>query len=230
MSDDDVTMEGGDAAWQQVVGELRRAPRVDAAAIDRLMERVVAGGAALAVTDGGAPLGATRRRGVVAWLLQPRMVALTPAHAIAAALLLTVAIGGALRWRPASARVAAGDTVVAPPAKVAAPGSGVPVTEVAQPGSAPAGSRRVVQFVFVSRDARDVAIVGDFNDWQAGATPLRRVSPTGMWTVEVGLEPGRYTYAFVVDGTRWVPDEAAPRARDDEFGGERSIIYVRTQS
>ena len=217
MTDDMKTM-GNDAGWARGVGELRRAPRVEAAAIDRVMADVLA--APAIVDDASRPRLASTRGRVIAWLVRPRTVALTPLHAIAAALLVTVAVGGALRWWPSPARVAASDSVTTTHALPAVPARTVSAAD----------PRRVVQFVFVSHDAREVAIVGDFNDWRPGATKLTRASARGVWTVEVGLEPGRYTYAFVVDGTRWVPDEAAPRARDDEFGGEKSVIYVRKQT
>jgi len=42
----------------------------------------------------------------------------------------------------------------------------------------------------------------------------------------VPLAPGRYRYAFLVDGSRWLADPAAPRARDDEFGTPSSVVTV----
>ncbi len=40
------------------------------------------------------------------------------------------------------------------------------------------------------------------------------------------LAPGRYQYAFVVDGRRFVADPAAPRAVDDDFGQPSSVVTV----
>lgn len=79
------------------------------------------------------------------------------------------------------------------------------------------------QFVLVAPAARSVSLVGDFNDWAVGATPLVRQGD--VWTVEVPLGDGRHAYSFVVDG-EWVADATAPRAADADFGRPSSIVLV----
>jgi hypothetical protein len=74
--------------------------------------------------------------------------------------------------------------------------------------------------------ASHVMVVGDFNDWDPAATPLRRGNEGGTWTVELRLPPGRYRYTFLVDGRRWVPDPEEPRAADDDFGAPMSVLTV----
>lgn len=82
-----------------------------------------------------------------------------------------------------------------------------------------------VQFVHLAPDARAVSLVGDFNDWEPGATPLRRSGPNGVWTAVVTLAPGRHAYAFLVDDV-WMADPIAPRAPDDGFGTPSSVVVV----
>ena len=96
----------------------------------------------------------------------------------------------------------------------------------ARPAPAEATSRQF-QFVVVAPRATRVALVGDFNDWDATRTPMRP-SPRGgsVWTAVLPLSPGRYRYAFLVDGSRWLADPAAPHARDDEFGAPSSVVTV----
>lgn len=100
-----------------------------------------------------------------------------------------------------------------------------------QQSSAVAAKRdtvHVVRFVFVDTSARSVALVGAFNHWEKGATLLRGTDDTGVWTVDVPLEPGRHEYAFVVydeNGERWVADPLGEPVRDD-FGTESSVISV----
>ena len=67
--------------------------------------------------------------------------------------------------------------------------------------------------------------MGDFNDWNPAATPLHRASD-GVWSVTVPLRPGRYRYTFIVDGTRWRRDPAAPPALEDDFGAPTSVITI----
>lgn len=88
------------------------------------------------------------------------------------------------------------------------------------------GDRTPVEFLLVAPRAASVMLVGDFNDWTASATPLRSAAAGGLWTVTVPLAPGRYRYAFVVDGKRWQPDPSAPPAPDDEFGSPASVVTV----
>jgi CubicO group peptidase (beta-lactamase class C family) len=52
-------------------------------------------------------------------------------------------------------------------------------------------------------NARNVQLVGDFNDWNDFTLPMRWVD--GAWTIKVNLKPGKHEYKFVVDGM-WLPD------------------------
>lgn len=91
-------------------------------------------------------------------------------------------------------------------------------------GDTPAPAQ--VQFVFVDAGAATVAVVGDFNDWDPGASPLSRAQPGSLWVVTIPLVPGRHRYAFVVDGRRWMPDPGAPRAVGDDFDTPSSVVTV----
>jgi hypothetical protein len=86
-------------------------------------------------------------------------------------------------------------------------------------------AEQMMKFVFVTPSASSVAIVGDFNDWEEGKSPLRRVSEQ-VWAITIPLAPGRYHYTFVVDGTQWVADPLAPRTLEDDFGRPNSVITV----
>ena len=97
--------------------------------------------------------------------------------------------------------------------------SPVTVQQVATAAATSANFR----FVYVAPGAATVSVVGDFNQWNPTAMPLRRLGD-GTWIVDVPLSPGRYAYAFMVDG-RIVVDPAAPRAGGDF--GENSILMVR---
>lgn len=82
----------------------------------------------------------------------------------------------------------------------------------------------MVRFVLADADARTVSLVGDFNDWEKRATPLRSAKP-GVWSAQVALKPGRHEYAFVVDGKRWVADPSADHVADD-FDTPSSVVTV----
>lgn len=84
---------------------------------------------------------------------------------------------------------------------------------------------RLVRLMFDDPGARQVAVVGDFNGWRAGDTPLARDAATHRWSATLALRDGAHRYAFVVDGTRWVPDPSAERVRADD-GRVYSLLHV----
>jgi hypothetical protein len=75
---------------------------------------------------------------------------------------------------------------------------------------------RLVRLIFDDPGARHVAVAGDFNRWQSAATPLRREGQSRRWSVVVAMHDGEHRYAFVVDGTRFVPDPTTARVRGDD--------------
>ncbi len=80
------------------------------------------------------------------------------------------------------------------------------------------------QFVLVAPQAASVSLVGDFNDWDPARAPMQTAQ--GVWATVVRLAPGRYRYAFLVNGVEWRADPGAPSARDDEFGTPSSVVTV----
>lgn len=103
-------------------------------------------------------------------------------------------------------------------------------------GDAPAAARHdvtnghapgvPVTFVLRTADAARVNLVGDFNSWDAEATPLVHDGSRDLWVVELQLASGMHTYAFVVDGHEWHTDPSAPLAADATFGGKTSVLVV----
>jgi len=98
----------------------------------------------------------------------------------------------------------------------------LPRTERSAP-SLTASTNREVLFVVPALDAENVAVLGDFNGWEA--TPLSDDNHDGIWTVSIPLSPGRYEYAFIIDGRWWGQDPLA-----DEyvrtFGQYSSVRYI----
>jgi len=86
------------------------------------------------------------------------------------------------------------------------------------------GTRPVL--IRLAAPASRVAVVGDFNDWDPAATPLRRGGDGATWTVELHLKPGRYHYTFLIDGRRWASDPDGPRAVESDFGAPVSVLTV----
>jgi hypothetical protein len=87
-----------------------------------------------------------------------------------------------------------------------------------------------VQFVLVAPDAKKVAVVGDFNGWDAShAAYQAQHRGGGVWSVTAPVPVGHHRYSFVVDDSLWIADPSAPRATDNDFGVTNSAIVVSNQ-
>ena len=75
--------------------------------------------------------------------------------------------------------------------------------------------------------ANNVSVAGDFNKWQVGASVMSK-QEGGVWTIDIPLKPGVYSYMFVVDGKAWVTDPDAETYQDDGFGNKNAVMRVRT--
>lgn len=143
---------------------------------------------------------------VLAWIVRPRVLRLSPLTGLAAAAGIAIAALSLDRARPDERMPQ--------------------VTASAPAAAAGADTVKLVQFMLVAPSAKTVSVVGDFNDWDPAATPLREAADAGVWTITVPLSAGRHQYVFMVDGNRWTPDPAAPVAVEDDFGMPNSVITV----
>ncbi len=84
-----------------------------------------------------------------------------------------------------------------------------------------------VQFVLVAPDAKTVQVVGDFNGWDSShAAYAASNRGGGVWSLTTPIPPGHHRYGFLVDDSLWVPDPAAPRVADEDFGLPNSALVV----
>jgi hypothetical protein len=183
---------------QEIVAEARRPVMVDPGARQRLLEAIRA-----------EPLPQRRGR-LVSLLMEPKRLSLPPLATIAmAAGLVGIGVLGGL----AIHRDGRLSTDGAPP-----PVAGPRLPESVTP--------RAVKFILIAPKAARVSLVGDFNGWDASKNPMTAQDTDGTWTVFVPLQPGLHTYSFVVDGTNFVADPAAPIAPDDGYGHKSSVVLV----
>lgn len=87
-----------------------------------------------------------------------------------------------------------------------------------------AGSAVTVRLNFYSPQARAVSVAGDFNKWKTDADKMNGTD--GMWSIDLKLTPGVYSYSFVVDGKSWVADPGAQSYADDGFGARNAVLRV----
>jgi 1,4-alpha-glucan branching enzyme len=74
-------------------------------------------------------------------------------------------------------------------------------------------------------DAQSAYLVGDFNDWDHKAMPMKKQK--GQFTLTIELTPGReYQFRYLVNGAVWYNDWNADRYTPNPYGGDNSIVMV----
>jgi len=69
----------------------------------------------------------------------------------------------------------------------------------ARPPRATPARLKFADFKIVAPQARQVDLIGDFNDWKVGTLALFK-SARGLWAITLPLPPGKHPYLFVIDG------------------------------
>ncbi len=91
----------------------------------------------------------------------------------------------------------------------------------------PGGSGELipVEFALNMPEAHSVHVVGSFNNWVPQPCELRQDNGSPQWKCTLKLQPGRYEYAFLVDG-KHMPHPRAAVYKDDGFGNQNSVLAL----
>ncbi len=75
--------------------------------------------------------------------------------------------------------------------------------------------------------ASSVYLVGDFNNWNESATPMKK-SKDGIWAAVISLQCGReYYFRYLIDGLRWENDWNADKYVKSPYSdAENSVVIV----
>ena len=81
-----------------------------------------------------------------------------------------------------------------------------------------------VTFEYANESAGEVALVGDFNDWEPIA--MKQAKKAGSpFRVKVRMpKNGEYQFRYYVDGSYWANDEGADAYWPNEFGDTNSVV------
>ena len=76
-------------------------------------------------------------------------------------------------------------------------------------------------------DAKSVSIVGDFNNWNLYANPMKKLK-NGNYTITLELEPGReYQFRYLIDESKWENDWNADKYVKSPYGdSDNSVVVV----
>ena len=75
-------------------------------------------------------------------------------------------------------------------------------------------------------EAKNVALCGEFNQWDRNKHSLKR-RRDGSFSLTVSLKPGsEYRFRYLIDGGKWENDWAADKYVPNVFGTEDSVVVV----
>lgn len=75
-------------------------------------------------------------------------------------------------------------------------------------------------------EADHVAVLGEWNAWDAASHPLVR-RKDGSYSTTISLEAGRdYRFRYLLDDSTWRNDDAADALVPNHFGGEDCLLSL----
>jgi 1,4-alpha-glucan branching enzyme len=73
--------------------------------------------------------------------------------------------------------------------------------------------------------AETAYLVGDFNNWDEKATPMKRAKKDAPFTITLELATGKeYQFRYLVNGTEWHNDWHADKYVPNPFSGDNSVV------
>lgn len=88
------------------------------------------------------------------------------------------------------------------------------------------GTVKVTFELLPEAQAQQAAVVGEFNQWDPTATPMKR-KKDGSFSVAVNLQGGKqYRYKYYLDGQRWENDPHADELVPNIFGTQDSVLVI----
>lgn len=85
--------------------------------------------------------------------------------------------------------------------------------------------RRTATFTYKpTTPSHSLAVAGSFNGWSKTALPMT-ATPDGTYRASIEIDPGTYTYKFVIDD-KWITDPSNSATTSDGMGGTNSLLIV----
>lgn len=155
--------------------------------------------------------------GVVAQMLEANP-ALTPAQVKEILMVTADPLNDAPAERQGAGAINAGRAVAAALRMSGGILQGIPIS--------PHIGHKEISFYYYDPAAREVAVIGSFNDWQTNDGEMVQIRP-GLWEGILELHArGTHRYKFVIDHARWTHDPENPLRIEDGFGGFNSLITI----
>lgn len=77
-----------------------------------------------------------------------------------------------------------------------------------------------------AKDAESVNLVGDFNNWDTYANPMKSLK-NGEYKLAINLEPGKeYRFRYLINGSDWENDWHADKYVKNQYGSDDSVVII----
>lgn len=86
-------------------------------------------------------------------------------------------------------------------------------------------AKKGVELKFHAPQAKKVSLAGSFNNWDSNSLSAKR-DRQGNWSVKIELNPGRYEYKFIVDGS-WLNDPSCRTCVPNGLGSTNCVLVVK---
>ena len=78
----------------------------------------------------------------------------------------------------------------------------------------------------VASDTESAYLVGEFNNWDEGATPMEKKGNTFKVTVDLPLDR-EYQFRYLINESEWHNDWHADKYVTNPFSGDNSVVSTR---
>jgi len=86
-------------------------------------------------------------------------------------------------------------------------------------------SKPICKITFnISAEAENLAVVGDFNNWDSAATPLKKLK-NGSFKGQINLDKDQsYEFKYIANGEQYFNDEQADSYRYNDYAGSENGV------
>ena len=86
-------------------------------------------------------------------------------------------------------------------------------------------SKPICKITFnISAEAENLAVVGDFNNWDSAATPLKKLK-NGSFKGQIHLDKDQsYEFKYIANGEQYFNDEQADSYRYNDYAGSENGV------
>lgn len=85
---------------------------------------------------------------------------------------------------------------------------------------------RPYRFVIYQPEAQQVELAGSFSGWKR--IHLKPTGQSGYWETTLDLPEGEHRFSYIIEGNRRLTDPTIAVREIDDFGGENSILRVKS--